>query len=1151
MGVVYSGVESATGRPVAIKVLRHRALRFAHTFERERDALSALSHPNVVRYIGHGTTPDGMPYLVTEWLEGEDLEARLTRGKLPVATAVDHAVSVGRALGAAHARGIVHRDVKPANIHLGAGGEIKLLDFGVAHLLGEHAGPVAVGTALYMAPEQVRSAEIVDARSDVYALGCVLFECLTGRAPFAGDSATVVLAKAIFEPAPRVASLGVAVSQDLESLLARMLSKRADDRPASGQEAADLLAACRLEPAGAPELSLATRDTDEQRIGCVALISNALVARVTTLADEYAVAVDGLLDGTLLVTARDLEPADQARRIARFAAALVASHPDSAAAVCTGSLGGATSNAIPRAEELLRRTAPGQVRTCPATARILEGGPDQIVGRDDVLAALRDISQPRGAARAALVIGEAGMGKTCILHEIARHLTRAGSRTILLRGEAHRTGSPLFPVAAWLRQRGPAAEHHAAALSLIAGGERAEPWSALEGRDSVERAVASFLAAETRATGATILVDDAQWLDAATVRLLSLMLPHARSGDIGLLLFGRPDATALFPFFEGDLLVRLGPLSPGASRALALATSPELDESRLQLLLERAEGHPVVIRELSRAAGGGLTGAPDTVLGIVQARLRGLPDEARRAARAAAVLGLRFSRAGLTRLVGKGAEEGLEALLAARVVDLEEGNELSFASPLVREAAYELLTDDNRALAHAEAARWFDDQPDRDSALVAWHDERGGQPSLAARSYAEAARRALTLGDLSLAIAHARRGIGCGADGEVLGALRLWEAEALLWSGELAEAGVRAGEALALLTSGSLAWMTAARVQSRACARRADVGGLLEVYAMVGTAAPTDRAARGMKLQVFAAVAWWLLELSRTPEATRACRDVADLAAQLDLTLAEEAIVHRLKANRAEHDGEWSLMIESHVAAASLSSQLGAHNDAIVARLNVAGAHAEIGLPEAGIALLDALIDEAGVMGLGYAVCYACYLRGRALRRSRRNDEAEVDLSRALASGVDDVRVRAQAHTELALVALERNDLDEARERAELAIELSSALPKTHPHALAVRAAIHLLEGEPDTALVMAERAVKLTRRDFPTGDDPSFVWRAYLDVALAMGSPAAADISREAAAQLIARSERVADPEQRRTFLAQPDNVHILGQAEALGRTH
>ncbi|MEO6417835.1 MAG: serine/threonine-protein kinase, partial [Polyangiaceae bacterium] len=233
MGIVHQATENATGRTVAIKLLRQNATRFAHTFARERDALHALSHPNIVRYIGHGETPDGLPYLVTEWLEGEDLESRLARGKLSVAAAVDHALAIARALGAAHAQGIVHRDVKPANIHLGADGVVKLLDFGVAHLGDAHAGAVAVGTALYMAPEQVRATGTADARSDIYALGCVLFECLTGRPPFTGDRATVVLAKAIFELPPRVTSLGVEASPALDALVARMLSKQAAARPHS------------------------------------------------------------------------------------------------------------------------------------------------------------------------------------------------------------------------------------------------------------------------------------------------------------------------------------------------------------------------------------------------------------------------------------------------------------------------------------------------------------------------------------------------------------------------------------------------------------------------------------------------------------------------------------------------------------------------------------------------------------------------------------------------------------------------------------------------------------------------------------------------------------------------------------------------------
>lgn len=1183
MGIVHAATEIATGRMVAVKILRQSATRFAHTFTRERDALQALAHPNIVRYIGHGETPDGLPYLVTEWLEGEDLEARLARGKLSVTTAVDLAIAIASALGAAHAQGIVHRDVKPANIHLGKDGVVKLLDFGVAHVGGHQAGTVAVGTALYMAPEQVRATGTVDARSDVYALGCVLFECLTGRPPFTGDRATVVLAKAIFELPPRVTSLGVEASPELDALVARMLSKHAGARPRSGEQAAALLTQCPLawDPGAA---SSAKTESAEQRIGCVALVRTAptdghtatlaggeapdLVARLSTLADEYGVDVAGLVDGTLLVAAKDVEPADQGTRLARFAAAMVAAFPDSAAALATGTLGGTTASAVERAEDLLRRTAPGAVRACTATARVLGRGSDDVIGRDAILESLLDVAASAGSA---LVIGEAALGKTCIIHSIARQLEASGRAVFLLRGEVHREGSPLAPFAAWLRERvgltaasdpalvraeiarrlGRESAHHAAALLRVVG-LADEDGAAARGqtRDPVEHALAAVLEAEGRERRAVVVIDDAQWLDAASVKVVELLL--ARPTELPVLVFGRPDAEALFSSLgrRGGLRLLLGPLDAAAARELARSTSPRLSEAELDALIERAEGHPFVIRELARAASEGLTSVPDTVLGIVQARLARLPDDARHTARAAALFGMHFTPEGLARLVGDAAQGGLEALVAARIVQREEGGGLSFASPLVREAAYELFTGEDRAMSHAQAARWLDEQPDRDPAVVAWHEERGGQASRAATAYAEAAQRALDVGDLALAIAHARRGIACGPDGPVLGALRLSEAVALVSAGEMSEGDARAVEALSLVEAGSAAWMAAMGVRSRACGRQANIPALRTLIAPLRAAIPKDRVAEGLHLYAVVSVASQLIALSYRQEAEPVYQDAIRLASRLSLSDRERAGMFRLRANWAEDRGAWADMIEANDVAVELWKALGERQEWLVAELCTGGAFMELGESDLAIGKLDLAIAGADEVGLRYVASYARYLRGRTCRRCSRPDEAEIDLTRALTDARNDPRLSAQSHTELARLALDRGDLDEARERADLAIELATALTACQAYARAIRAAVYVAEGDRAGAIAEIERAAAMAKADFPTGDDPSYVWLVYLDIALAEGRADAAEVARDALAQLEDRAVRAGDDKVRRRFLALPDNVSIRARAEKLGVT-
>ena len=156
--------------------------------------LSGLRHPGIVTYLGHGRTADEL-YLVMEWLEGEDLGARLDAAGVSVDEAVQIGIQLASALAAAHAQGIVHRDLKPSNVFLADWrvDRMKLLDYGIARQAGTttltEVGMV-VGTPAYMAPEQARGEREIDARTDVYGLGAVLFRCLAGRPPFEAQTPT-------------------------------------------------------------------------------------------------------------------------------------------------------------------------------------------------------------------------------------------------------------------------------------------------------------------------------------------------------------------------------------------------------------------------------------------------------------------------------------------------------------------------------------------------------------------------------------------------------------------------------------------------------------------------------------------------------------------------------------------------------------------------------------------------------------------------------------------------------------------------------------------------------------------------------------------------------------------------------------------------
>jgi serine/threonine protein kinase/thioredoxin-like negative regulator of GroEL len=243
MGEVYRARDSRLERIVALKALP-RAFssdpeRLAR-FDREAKLLASLNHPNIGAIYGLEES-GGAPYLVLEFIDGESLATRLQAGPLTVRETVEAGVQIASAIEAAHARGVVHRDLKPANIMFTAAGLLKVLDFGLAKAGGEKSAPpvtataattgagVILGTAAYMSPEQARG-KPVDGRADIWSLGCVLFECLTGRRPFSGESASDVIAK-VLEHAPEWSLLPASVPPRLLDLVRRCLKKDPAERP--------------------------------------------------------------------------------------------------------------------------------------------------------------------------------------------------------------------------------------------------------------------------------------------------------------------------------------------------------------------------------------------------------------------------------------------------------------------------------------------------------------------------------------------------------------------------------------------------------------------------------------------------------------------------------------------------------------------------------------------------------------------------------------------------------------------------------------------------------------------------------------------------------------------------------------------------------
>ncbi len=246
MGAVFRARDRETGAPVALKVLALSGAPHARErFEREANALAELPHPHIVAHVAHGVSAAGLHYLAMEWLDGEDLACLLARRRLDLDGCLALLTCAARALAEAHRRGVVHRDIKPSNLFLrgGAPGDVVVLDFGIArHSLGGGSltltGAV-VGTPAYMAPEQARGEPTLGPPADIFSLGCVLYECLTGRAPFGGEHVAAILVQVLYEEPPPVESLRPDVPQGIARLLAGMLAKDPHHRYSDGQALLD------------------------------------------------------------------------------------------------------------------------------------------------------------------------------------------------------------------------------------------------------------------------------------------------------------------------------------------------------------------------------------------------------------------------------------------------------------------------------------------------------------------------------------------------------------------------------------------------------------------------------------------------------------------------------------------------------------------------------------------------------------------------------------------------------------------------------------------------------------------------------------------------------------------------------------------------
>ncbi len=280
MADVHAALDVRLGRSVAIKRLRIELAgdpTFQARFRREAQSAASLNHPSIVSVYDTGEEPDPsgsgvmLPYIVMERVEGKTLRDILREGrKILPERALEITASVLSALDYSHRAGIIHRDIKPANVMLTPTGEVKVMDFGIARAISDASATMTqtaavVGTAQYLSPEQARG-EQVDARSDLYSTGCLLFELLTGRPPFVGDSPVSVAYQHVREEPSPPSFFERTVTPEIDAITLKALTKRVDERYQSASEMrADIERALSGQPVLAPAVTGAAASLETQQ----------------------------------------------------------------------------------------------------------------------------------------------------------------------------------------------------------------------------------------------------------------------------------------------------------------------------------------------------------------------------------------------------------------------------------------------------------------------------------------------------------------------------------------------------------------------------------------------------------------------------------------------------------------------------------------------------------------------------------------------------------------------------------------------------------------------------------------------------------------------------------------------------------------------
>lgn len=680
--------------------------------------------------------------------------------------------------------------------------------------------------------------------------------------------------------------------------------------------------------------------------------------------------------------------------------------------------------------------------------------------------------------------------------------------------------------------------------------------------DAVRLAWLDWLRAECRQRPILLVLEDLHWGDAASVALVEAALKELSELPLVALGLARPEVHALFPrLWSGCRLVtlELAPISARAGETLARqALGPTTADGVIQSLVAQAEGNPFFLEELIRSAASGAVGQlPDTVLGVVQARLQALDPESRRLLRAASVFGGGFSAAAVATVLGEPIEPifaRIAALVQQEMLSSDSQTDAAsyqFRHALLRDAAYAMLTDDDRTLAHHLAAEWLAAQQRYEPMAVAEHYLRAKMRVEAQGWFRRAAEQALEGGDFDAAVERAEQAIACGAAGELLAELRLVQSEARIWAGSIPDAERWATDAAQGLRTGSLRWFGAIQKTMYCASLRGDVDSALAWLAVARSAAPEPDARYGPLLCVceatYAALVGGRADLVETL--------FQALEQQSDSPELSRLMMGHVQKARATLDviaGRYDLAVTAVKAAAGHYDAVGDLRNAVYMLLLEGEVLFMAGSSLQAEQTLRNTQTLALRLGSERALLYCDCTLGEVLMRCTRYREARELFERVITRCAQrqDPRIEGCSFVALGLLELAEGHRDDAETRVRHGLSLLAGQSPMALWGLCALARVHLAGGRRDEAVALASRAVAAMNSKCEPYNE-GFVWLTIVEC-LAEASGTWSTAQEDALGTALARLRRqlgcLTIPAMRSAFLDIPEWRALIDLARQHG---